>query len=61
MRAQSIRPPRQPIRDRFLKERLTLEAMRRGEPLIYSGRIAAAGLVTLLGLSAVIPGGKRPF
>ena len=27
------------------KERLTLEAMQRGEPLIYSGRIQEAGLL----------------
>lgn len=32
------------------KERLTLEAMQRGEPLIYSGRIGADGLVGIADL-----------
>ncbi len=38
------------------KERLTLEAMRRGEPLIYGGRIAADGLVGIPDLLRCVSG-----
>lgn len=42
------------------KERLTLEAMRRGEPLIYSGRIAAADLLGVPDLLRKETGGYVP-
>jgi predicted RecB family nuclease len=42
------------------RERLTLEAMRRGEPLIYSGRIAAADLLGVPDLLRKETGGYVP-
>jgi predicted RecB family nuclease len=43
------------------KERLTLEAMRRGEPLIYSGRISAGDLLGIPDLLRRVGSGYAPI
>lgn len=43
------------------KERLTLEALKRGEPLIYSGRISAGGLLGIPDLLRCVGSGYVPI